>query len=290
MKIHVYYHCALMGRYREVMAEQIKAMKDSWLLDKADSLTAYQLTGDNKLYEMGDKWTVHTDTDLTRYEFPTLQMMRKHAFNEPESAFCYLHTKGVSKPKFRQWLDDEWRRYMEFNIIDRWDECADGIRRGCDLAGCEWYRRLRPCRTGGIPDPEFQGFFAGNFFWASGRYLTTCPGIDSLDRQDRWQAEAWVGCGYKPIIHELLNLRCDERRGMFFRRFCRASYEYYHNIYWIDIINPANAKRRVHRYIKDHCGTECIVFVRGLNQKYLDLPNAFQVCTEPRIYHYRVEI
>ncbi|NCA68297.1 MAG: hypothetical protein EOM87_09590, partial [Clostridia bacterium] len=146
--IHLFFHVAMMGRWKSVLAEQLQTLNESGLLDVCKSATAVCVGEAKDIPEMPNKFKVIYGGAITGYEFPTLIKMHEQANKSPEDYYCYIHTKGVSKPDSRVWLDSEWRRYMMWGVVEQWQECVEGLNAGNDVAGVEWYNDLMPCRTG----------------------------------------------------------------------------------------------------------------------------------------------
>jgi len=75
---------------------------------------------------------------------------------------------------------NDWREYMEYFIIDKFDSCLFLLSKDYDACGVNL-----------VDDPSWH--FSGNFWWAKSDYIKKLPAIDSLDREFRWNAELWIG-------------------------------------------------------------------------------------------------
>lgn len=176
MKIAVFYHCAKMGNYIEVDQHIKSHLKGSGLLDRADV------------------YSYNIFTDVSRYEFPTLELLREFSINNPEYYVLYIHSKGVSRGKdtFKPAIDD-WREYLLYFMVDNWRECVSALEKGYDTVGINYLQ---------TPLPHFQG----NFWWAKASYIKTlCKPKDTkliIDDQhkklgftERHKAEMWLLTG-----------------------------------------------------------------------------------------------
>ncbi len=191
-RIAVFYHVARMGQWEAVDQEIMGCLKSSGLLEHADHF-------------------IRNDCeDISRFEFPTIDMLREYSASN-NCAVLYLHTKGVSRtgPSI-----DDWRACMLYWMVERWRECVDKLK-GFDVVG---YTR---CER---PLPHFQG----NFWWAKSTYLRTLDDprqikfIPSVANQgERHKCEFWIlskqGRFYEPYNHRPVRPYAD--------RNPRSSYE-----------------------------------------------------------------
>ena len=83
--------------------------------------------------------------------------------------------------------------------VERWRDCVQEIKNGADVCG-SLYVALTPrfkklCCADNV--------FAGNFWWASGKYIQGLPYPQT--QKNRWGAEGWIFWG-KPIVSVIHNL------------------------------------------------------------------------------------
>lgn len=204
MKLAVWYHCALRGHGINedhaiaVLHEQMNSLRLSGVMDSAteihvgvngndsDSLTVCAF-----LPERSIRVHVHTN-DVGQSELTTLARLQK--WLEPGWFVCYHHIKGVSYPGNPVW--ERWRRCMERVCIRDWEACVDALDRGCDVAGAHWLTHEKYTMV-----PPSQRYFGGNFWWARSEYLLSLPPVAKDSRENRYEAEVWIGSGKKkPIV------------------------------------------------------------------------------------------
>lgn len=179
MKIAIFYHCALMGNYKEVDKEIMDCLDKSGLLKRADMFVKNELK------------------DVGLYEFPTLQMLEQFCLYNQDYYVLYLHTKGVSRnePSIK-----DWRDCMLYWLVERWEECVDKLKDN-DTVGIS---RVN------TPYPHYQG----NFWWAKADYLLKLGNIkdieippNEINMTERHQAEFWLlgadGKHYSPYHHKI---------------------------------------------------------------------------------------
>ena len=135
------------------------------------------------------------------FEHWTLRLLHRDA-QAGEFDCWYIHTKGASRP----WLpQDPWRDHLEGCVIDEWQWCRAQVA-SAGTAG--------PLLTF---DPR--PFYAGNFWWSTGRHVRTLVTpeelvAERLSRQlrpelVRFVAEAWItqGCFDRTLAEELTDVR-----------------------------------------------------------------------------------
>lgn len=99
--------------------------------------------------------------DCSQWEYPTLEYLRQQvsALAEP-AAIGYIHLKGAGRPWYKEVAD--WRRLMEFFIIDNYQHCVKWLARDYTVVGCNW-----------TPVSWIKPHFSGNFWWAESEYIKT---------------------------------------------------------------------------------------------------------------------
>lgn len=200
--IHIIYHVAIIGNWRIVLKEQLNLIEKSGLgqaathihlsavgirfpLERADIKEAL------KKYSFKDKVSFSYKPSLTHYEIPSLLKVKEVAEHHPDAKLFYFHTKGVSHgyktPQLETPLSKhqvmclkKWRDVMEFFNIIKWKECVAALEH-FDCCGVEWGKKWW----------DKPAFFAGNFWWASARYILSCNG----PLIDRYDCEYLIGTG-----------------------------------------------------------------------------------------------
>jgi hypothetical protein len=89
-------------------------------------------------------------------------------------------------------------------------------------------------------------------------------------------------------VHEVINVHSNERRGMFPRSFCKDTYRHKDNIIYVDIQTKINSKNSINKKIHDKTGDDCIVFIRGIKQKFMMYKNFLEVTSEPKFYNEKI--
>lgn len=204
MKIYgIYFVALMMNNWKEIVSEQIHKILNSELYKKTDKLYVRVFYEDNQELEsfkqliQGYEKIELSYTNQNEYEFGALRILKD--LSKKENFYCYyLHSKGVSiteetykkhKPNM-SYVDvkkaiTSWRHYMEYFLIEKYQECIRYLNKGFDTCGVQ----LRD-----TPRTDYL-HYSGNFWWVNSSYIEKLPEIDSLDTNNRMLAEFWIGYG-----------------------------------------------------------------------------------------------
>jgi hypothetical protein len=113
------------------------------------------------------------------YEFDTLKLIEQ---TPGDYVGFYFHTKAVTNPG--DTIQNHWRAWLNEAILNDWRHHYHNIAIGYDVSS------VNHC----LP-PAHPEHFSGNFWWFDRDYIDKLPGIDSLNKAIRWQAEQWICLG-----------------------------------------------------------------------------------------------
>lgn len=183
----------------QIVGDQLRILKSSGLYEASENIFAGCLGSRTELNELRKILlgypkiiiTYHSENHK-EYEFATLKLMQQKAHEETESFYgFYFHVKGVSWPVKRNPRafigGTYWRNYMEHFNIRKWKDCVSKLDEGFDTCGV---KLLAPKES-----PANAQHYSGNFFWAKSEYIRTLKPIESLNHNDRFQAEFWQCSG-----------------------------------------------------------------------------------------------
>lgn len=140
------------------------------------------------------------------YEGQTISRLYDYCFKNDGYVF-YFHNKGMSSygTHISSALKD-WRHYMQYFNIERWEDCVEKLEEGYDCCGVSWIKRED--LAGNIPTEGKRyigNHFSGNFWWARCDYIQTLPDplkveeyvhipslMDSF-KNYRYAFEVWIG-------------------------------------------------------------------------------------------------
>lgn len=198
MPIYGVYHVFCADGWQSLVKAQVEHLRTSGLLDATAKLYVSCVAlheGDVDILQQivnSDKLKIISAVNNPRvFEYPALEFLREKAEKE-DCMFYYFHTKGVSFftekrkdhrfAKFKRRVD-AWRILMEYFLMDKWQAAANVLLDGYDTYGCNRYP----------PKPAPYRMYAGNFWWATSKYIRTLPHFDYTALQNnRFYAEDWL--------------------------------------------------------------------------------------------------
>jgi len=240
VKICGFYFVALINNWEPIVTEQLTKLFSSKLYNNTEKLfiRVYynQETDLNKFKNIinDKKNIILSQTNKNEFEFGILKILKEES--KKSEFYCYyFHSKGVSKtngPKITSESIKSWREYMEYFLIDRFDDRIIELDLGFDAVGVklrltpmsgEYGKKIQSVanslQTKLSKPANTQGsyrHFSGNFWWSNSNFIKNLPEIDYLDLNERHHAEFWIGytkgnlkcihdsseAGYKSVITE----------------------------------------------------------------------------------------
>jgi hypothetical protein len=205
----------------EAIAErQIRCLQDSGLLDglaEAHFLAHYDERSFDALRgrlrgRANVHWVFDGSVEPREAEVPSVAYLQSLArAAQGEAAIAYFHMKGITRAADEAVQD--WTRFMEYTILERWRDCVDRLESGFDTCGVSF--RIKP-----------HLMYAGNFWWTRASYARSlvhlrhpreCAFVTQVPTSTwgpRFDAEAWILSGtgrhvsldsspviYKPSFH-----------------------------------------------------------------------------------------
>ena len=175
-----------------ILQSQMRALKDSGLLDEADEFHV-GINGGHEDAEIIRLLAPCSKVDIREHglgattEIPTLKWLQDWLPAHRGWFVLYHHCKGVGHPhdEFHQ----QHRHVMEKAVVTNWRTCVKDLERGYDAVGVNL---VHPVKRPVLPGR----FFAGNFWWGRADYLLKLPQLPSTcSWSNRCMAELWVGSG-----------------------------------------------------------------------------------------------
>ena len=201
-KIHHFYHIGSSGQWLQPLSEHIHALKRYGLLDILDSLN-FGIIGlhENRkavkkyLSSQLDNFNIVAEAD-EGWEQVTLKPLYEFALKNDGYIF-YAHTKASNHHNL---YGVKHRRSMTYFNIVNWKDCVEKLDEGYTLAGvhyCQMYL-LKDAYGNELDLPgetryeytkKHDGFYLGNFWWATSDGIKTLNPCKNEYRQD---AEFWI--------------------------------------------------------------------------------------------------
>lgn len=206
MKINLFHHVVDVPRSEIIFSEQLDRVINSGILQ--DQATYHICINGNlnnfeshfeKIAKYSNINIVHVADNFKQWEYPSLNYLKTFIDNSVDCQYVgYIHMKGSSDSSFQNSRD--WRRLMEFFIIDKYQKCLYYLENDYNIAGINWY-------NGGI-----SWHFSGNFWWARADYIKSLNPLPDPTRiikgtrspithnfytpqNFRYDHEAWIGTG-----------------------------------------------------------------------------------------------
>jgi hypothetical protein len=151
-------------------------------------------------------------------ETRTLKWVSDYSLNNPGDYILYFHTKNVAN---QSPATEDWRRYMEYFVVENWKDCIAKLEEGYDCCGVMWNTDTP---IGMYPH------FSGNFWWAKTDYINTLN-HHYLEMEWRYYREFWIGSNPNVKAFEFHNSGLNEKRSLIEGRghydveYARCNYE-----------------------------------------------------------------
>jgi len=199
--IHIVYHVALMGCWKEIFESQLNLLCDSKISEAAEKIHI-SVVGSKKtfpnIHQIIDKYALKSKVKISyngpleKYEFPGIRTVQEIALKNPNSRILYFHTKGAShciQGHSQITLNrlKQWRKFLEYATIENWKSC---------------YIALETYDSCG-PDLAIEGHYWGNFWWATAQYISSIK-FETSQQINRGLCETFIGLN-NPKTYEVIN-------------------------------------------------------------------------------------
>lgn len=225
--IKIFMHLNDLPGAHELMSEQLTRLSEAGLLDETNTVflctNGVEASFKDAMSVLAEYRNVkfqHTSNRTDLWEFPTLELLKRNCdvVDEAEDFYVlYFHLKGLSQRTNQNVID--WRKFMEYWVIDRHEDCIAKLDDGYDLVG-----------TNIIEQPWLHS--SGNFWWSKSSYIKKLKPLVSplnytwgvaseytgaiLDGGNfRYDHEAWIGSG-NPAFYEIAKTPGKETPGWHF--------------------------------------------------------------------------
>jgi hypothetical protein len=178
MKNLIFIHVFLINDWYQILEEQLEKISKSGLLDNSEIMVCAQQQGiDLSINILNQLIKKYRNTKLFSVssvsacgECTTIKLLREFCENLSEKTnILYIHSKGVTQYSSpREVPVREWRRMMEFFLIDRWEDCVDKLSNyGYDCCGINYQDHAANIDG----ERKLIKIFNGNFFWVTSDYV-----------------------------------------------------------------------------------------------------------------------
>lgn len=195
MKVPIYhfYHCCTLNHWDKLLNEHIANLISSGLYDEMEEMYI-GCVGDgveqlkNIISPYPKIKLSDYSPDIKKYEFLTLRLIREKCNNIFHPAYIYYsHSKGSSYGKStHSYIGGKtWHDYMEYFNCKKYKDAIKVLDFGYDAYGCKVVKKR--------DSSSHRTHISGNVWWVNSEYFRTLPEIDSLNTDDRFEAEMVIG-------------------------------------------------------------------------------------------------
>ena len=207
MKIIAFHAYLYKDNYIPMLTEQFRKLMSSGLYEKADKIYIGIVDESGDKSPRGADWIKYfwqfakSKVEIVVYEknneeTDTLKWIADYSFKNPEDYVLYFHTKGITT--YNEATED-WRKYMEYFVVENWQDCTRKLDEGFDICGVLWNHETV---YGEFPH------FSGGMWWSKSDYINTLK-HEWLNLTWRYYREFWIGSG-KPKVFEFHNSRMND--------------------------------------------------------------------------------
>lgn len=203
-KIYIFYHVCTIGKWEEIVDEQLKEILKSGLYDNTEKIFIGCTCGSKCTSLMQSRAITENDPQQKiqlmcnlphcskTYENLTINALLDFAKVDHlnDNYYCYIHSKGVTA---RSPAQQSWRKHMMKWIVGEWKLCVDILNRGFNTVGTNSFTIFS------------KQHYSGNMWWTRGSYLKDLEIIETKDLSTRHQAEYKLLESYKKGSHVSLS-------------------------------------------------------------------------------------
>jgi len=196
---YIFYHIFMETNWDEIVSEQLERLHSSGLL-KVSQLKIGVVYGYGINKEENTKKLESILNNFYNYEIIfiepngccgesiTLKEMSNFSKKTNENLkILYFHTKGITQFNTeRENPVREWRRMMEYFLIDNWENCVNKLNEGYDCCGINYQNHAANVKN----EMKLIQIFNGNFFWTNSNYVKKLD--DSILFEHRYSSENWI--------------------------------------------------------------------------------------------------
>ena len=196
---YIFYHIFIETNWYEIVSEQLERIHESGLLKnsllKIGVVYGYGVDKDfniKKLESILNRFynyeIIFIEPNGCCGESQTLKFLSDFSKKSDENFnVLYLHTKGITQFQTEREVPvREWRRMMEYFLIDKWQDCLLKLHEGYDCCGINYQNHAGNVKN----ESKLIQIFNGNFFWVNSFYLKKLD--DSILFEHRYSAENWI--------------------------------------------------------------------------------------------------
>jgi hypothetical protein len=198
-KIYIYYHIFIETNWYDIVLEQLERLHNSGLLNisnlKIGVVFGYGIDRESNIIKLNNILENFYNYEIMFMEpngccgeSSTLKELSNFSkTNDENYNILYLHTKGITQYQTeREEPVREWRKMMEYFLIDKWEDCLEKLNEGYDCCGINYQNHAANIKN----ESKLIQIFNGNFFWVNSNYAKKLD--DTILFEHRYSAENWI--------------------------------------------------------------------------------------------------
>lgn len=198
-KYFIFYHIFFETNWEDIVLEQLLKLRTFGLLDKSQLkigvVYGHNINKESNLEKLHIILQEYYNYEILFVkptgccgESDTLDVLSKFCVDINENVkILYLHTKGVTQYNtIREKPVAEWRRMMEYFLIENWSDCVSILDKDFDSCGINYQNHAANIKN----NVTLIKIYNGNFFWVNSNYITTLD--NSILFEHRYSAENWL--------------------------------------------------------------------------------------------------
>lgn len=206
MNNNIFWHICGINNWKQIVRDQIATIISSKLISIIDNIYVTYLGQDindiDWLKQINKKIIIQNyNKNILFYEKLCLDSLFEWSKNN-SSNVLYIHAKGVSRPNNHNvW---NWRKMMEYFLIDKHEICIEKLNSGYDTVGCLLINAGTNLK---IKDENHKYHYSGNFWWSKTDYIKTLPNIPNINlsvKNNCWICERWILYHYHNNKHYIM--------------------------------------------------------------------------------------
>lgn len=196
---YIFYHIFIETNWYDIVQEQLERLHNSGLLKtsklKIGVVYGYGINKESNVEKLESILENFYNYEIMFVEpngccgeSSTLKKLSELCENTDENLnILYLHTKGITQHQTEREIPvREWRKMMEYFLVDKWEDCVTKLNEGFDCCGINYQNHAANIKN----ETKLIQIFNGNFFWVNSKYVKTLD--DTILFEHRYSAENWI--------------------------------------------------------------------------------------------------
>lgn len=231
-------HSCTINNNTKILHEILDKINKSGCINSLDYLYIINIGNEISLNSTDCKIKlINYSNNIKLFEIPTINLIKTFSIFHKNTNILYLHTKGVSyNHTYVQQIDD-WKNYMLFCLVEKYNNCLD-LLNIYDCVGCNYMKK--PFKH-----------YSGNFWWTNSDYISK---LSKITNSDRHSAEWWILSNDSANKYVIYNTQIDHYKSVYPRNLYENNVisKIMENYLWDNnlMIKCINLKRRNDRKIQ----------------------------------------